>query len=42
MNKIADVLSSPIIGLLLFGPLVLLALEKGCAELDSKPPPRRG
>ena len=42
MNKLADILSSPIIALLLFGPFVLMVLIKGCAEMESGSPSRRG
>ena len=42
MNKIVDIISSPMFGVLLFAPLLLFFLMKGCAEMEFKPPPRRG
>ncbi len=43
MNKLVDMISSPIFGILLFAPVMLFFLAKGCAEMEFKAPaPRRG
>jgi len=42
MDKIVDLLCSPKVGLLVFGPLLAMVLLKGCAETGPSKRPRRG
>ena len=41
MNNLAEWLTSPKVAILVFGPLVLFGLLRGCSEMEQRRPRRR-